>query len=104
MATLHVVLARVVSRADTGMTLPVLESVEVDAETVTPTGTSTLSSLTASDKDVWNITAFGGDYWLKFGTGTPEAESGAGYLILSGQTRDFAASTDSEKLAHKTAT
>lgn len=104
MATLHVVLARVVSRADTGMTLPVLESVEVAAETVTPTGTSALSTLTASDKDVWNITAFGGDYWLKFGPGEPEAGPGVGHLILSGQSKDFAASWDAEKLAHKTAT
>ncbi len=104
MATLHVVLSRVVSRADTGATLPTPESVEVDADTVTPSGTSQLSSLTAADQDVWIVTAMGGSAWLKFGAGEPVAASDDGWLIVDGQTRDFAASAAAEKLAYKTAT
>lgn len=104
MATLHVVLARVSSRADTGMTLPTPESVEVDSDTVTPSGTSAVSSLTAADQDVWIVTAMGGNAWLKFGPDTPVAVSDDGWLIIDGQTRDFAASAAAEKLAYKTAT
>lgn len=101
MATVHVVLSRVRSRGDTGGTLPVLESVPSGVDTVTSSGTSALSSLTAGDADVWNVTASGGAVWLKFGPGTPVAAADDGWLLLDGQSRDFAASTDAEKLAIK---
>ncbi len=104
MATLHINLCRVAGRADTGMTLPVPSSIAAGADTVTPSGTSAVSSLEASARDVWTVTAMGGNAWLKFGTGTPLAASDDGWLILDGQTRDFAAMTAGEKIAYMTAT
>lgn len=104
MATLHIVLARVAGRAQTGSTLPIPGSVPAGSDTVTPSGASAVSSLEAADRDVWTVTAMGGSAWLKFGTGTPVAASDNGWLIIDGQTRDFAAGVAGEKIAYMTAT
>jgi hypothetical protein len=103
MATVHVTLSRVKGRASTGSTMPVQDSVEISADTMTSSGTSAQSSITAPDLDCfWSVTVTGGNVYVKFGA-NPTAVADAGYLLLDGDTRDFSPCAVSEKLAIKDA-
>ncbi|MEP1292792.1 MAG: hypothetical protein ABJL56_19190, partial [Nitratireductor sp.] len=57
------------------------------------------SAAPAGDEGVrfWSITAVGGNVWIKFGA-APVAASGQDWLVLDGQTREFAA-TAGDKVA-----
>lgn len=101
MATIHVELSTVSARARTGATLPIPNSVEIDSDTVTSSGSSAVSTLTGGLGQVWTVTALDGPVWLKFGTGTPIAAAEDGRLLLEGDSRDYAVTTASEKLAIK---
>lgn len=106
MATAHIVLQNTSARADTGGTLPIPDSAVVSVATLTSSGTSQLSGITAAGPAqglAWNVTASGGKLWVTMGAGTPVAASGAGWLVLDGQSRDFAVTVESEKLAIKDA-
>lgn len=106
MATVHVVLANVGSRGDTGAALPVFDSAPVGVDTVTSSASSAAASVTASGPgrgEVWHITPSGGDVWVNFGAGTPVAGADAGWLVLDGQPMDFAVSVAGEKVAIKDA-
>ena len=103
MATVHIVLSNVQSRALTGSTMPVADSVPTSVDTMTSTGTSAPSSITAAATGAfWSITATGGNVYAKFGS-NPTAVADEGWLILDGQTRDFAVTAASEKVAIKDA-
>lgn len=106
MATIHVVLANVSARGDTGGSMPVMDSAPVGVATITSSGTSQLSGITAAgpnDGLVWFVTAKDGAVWVNTGSGTPVAASGSGWLIPSGQWLNIAVSVASEKLAIKDA-
>lgn len=103
MATVHVTLSRVKGRASTGSTMPVRDSVELFADTMTSSATSAQSAITAPDLDCfWNVTVTGGNVWVKFGP-NPTAGSGAGHLLLGGSYPDFSPITVGEKIAIKDA-
>ncbi len=104
MPTAHVVLSQVSprARASTGSTMPVADSVEVAAKTLTPTNASApadISSGTALVGQIWTVVALDAAIWVKFGPGTPEAAPGAGWLIPAGASRDFAVTDAAEKCA-----
>lgn len=106
MATVHVCLAHVIARA-AGGPAPVVQSVPVGSDTVTSSGTSAQSSLTASPSGVagsqfWSVTATGGNVFVAFGS-DPTAAADAGWLVLDGQTREFSTSQTGEKIAIKDA-
>lgn len=105
MATVHVALSRVTpnSRAQTGSTMPVSDSVEIAADTMTPAGTSAQSSVVADSANtglVWTVVATGGSAWVAFGP-DPIAGADVGWLLLDGGTLDKAVSGPSEKCAVK---
>jgi hypothetical protein len=98
LATVHVTLGRVSARADTGSTLPVLSSVPRAAETLVSTPASAAAQMVGQVGEVWSITVTGGDVFVAFGA-EPVAASGAGRLLLAGQSREFAVTAVGEKLA-----
>lgn len=102
MATVHVTLGRVGARAETGSTLPILPGAPRAAETLASAGVSAPAGLVAQAGEVWSLTVTGGDVFVAFGP-NPVAASGAGRLLLAGQTRDFAVSAAGEKVAVITA-
>lgn len=103
MATVHIVLSKVQGLALTGVTMPVANSVPLYSDTKTSSVTSQQSDITAPDTNAfWSITATGGNVYVKFGS-NPTAVTDEGWLILDGQTRDFAVSAASEKVAIKDA-
>jgi hypothetical protein len=101
MATVHVTLSRVQSRGETNNPMPVVYSVPESAQTMASTGVSQQSTLTATKNQIWSVTAKG-DIFVAFGT-NPAAASGAGHLVLAGQTRDFSVTAAGEKIAIKDA-
>lgn len=106
MATVHVVLANVGARGDTGAALPVFDAAPIAVDTLTSSGTSQLSEITATGPrrgEVWHITPMGGSVWVNIGAGTPVAGAEAGWLVLDGQPMDFAVSVAGEKVAIKDA-
>ena len=106
MATVHVVLAQASGRSSTGATQPVINSVEVAADTMTSSATSTQSTAVAPAAGweglFWEVTVSGGNIFGKFG-GNPTAASDTGVFITDGQTRNFAVSGPSVKFAIKDA-
>lgn len=100
MATVHVVLCRVAPRH---WNLPIPDSSPLGADTLTSSGISTQSSLTAPDGHaVWSVTVFGGNVFIAFGA-DPTAQVDSGWLVLDGQTRDFTIGAAGEKIAIKDA-
>ena len=106
MATVHIVLAGASGRSSTGATMPVMNSVETDADTMTSSVTSAKSAITAPASAwaglFWSVTASGGNVYVKFGD-DPTAVTDDGWLVLDGQTREFAVSAASEQCAIKDA-
>jgi hypothetical protein len=101
MSTVHVTLSAVKGRANTGVTMPVPDSVELGAETINSTSTSAASTLSTTSLDCfWTVSAMGGAVWIKFGA-SPSAGSGGGHLIQDGQTAHFAPMAAGEKIAVK---
>lgn len=98
MATVHVTLGRVSARAETGSTLPLLSSTPRTAETLVSAAASASGALVAQAGEIWSITVTGGNVFGAFGS-APVAASGAGRLLLDGQTRDFAVAAAGEKFA-----
>jgi len=90
MAKVHVTLARVGARADTGSTLPITDAEPVAAKTIDTTGASQDTTLVAVEGTVWTITASGGPVWAAFGT-APAAGPDTGWMIGNGETRSFGA-------------
>lgn len=83
MALVHVTLANVQDRAQTGSTLPIPAAADDGADTLTSSGTSQLASLTAAEGQVWVI-ATTGNIWVKFGSGTPLAATDSGFMLTAG--------------------
>lgn len=106
MATVHVVLAQASGRSSTGATQPVINSVEYAADTMEPSATSAQSAAVAPasgwENLFWSITASGGNVYAQFGS-DPTAMAKTGWLILDGQTREFAVSAARETVAIKDA-
>lgn len=103
MATVHVVLANVAARADTGATLPVPDSTPIAVDTMTSSGTSAQANITASgpnEGEVWCVTAVGGPVYVRTGV-NPTAVTDQGWLVADGQTLSLAVTVASEKLAIK---
>lgn len=89
------------SQAAFGKAAPVPLSKPVNAgATITSSGSSQATSITASikDGDIWDVTVSGGNVWVK-AAAAPTAAPDADFLLLDGQTRQFAASVNLEKLA-----
>jgi len=80
--------------------MPLAESVPLDEQTVTSTGTSAQSTVvsTSTTRAIWHIKAVDGAIWIKFGT-NPTAASGDDIHLASGETYECAATTDAEKVA-----
>lgn len=105
MATVHVVLAGASGRSATGATMPVPNSVPISADTMTSTASSAKADFTAGASWqglFWSITATGGNVYVRFGD-DPVAAAEDGWLVLDGQTRDFAVTGPSETCAIKDA-
>lgn len=67
---------------------PVVAAVPGSVQSITSSGTSAASTITAGNDEICQITATGGNVWVKFGS-APTAAAGSDYLILDGQTREF---------------
>lgn len=107
MATVHVVLGISKGRTIGGAQLPVFLSTELAADTVTTSSSSAQAGITVTqanlnDGAIWSITAKDGDVYVKTGT-NPTAAADTGWLVISGSTREFAATEVGEKLALKDA-
>lgn len=103
MSTVHVTLNNVQGRALTSSTMPVVDSQPVDAATATSSASSAeVAGIVGAAGKFWQITVTGGNVWVAFGT-NPTAVSGAGHLILDGETRDFAVTAEGEEIAIKDA-
>lgn len=100
MATVHCVIGSLRAGAKGAAALLPGTTAEA-AETLASGGASTASTIAAGSTDAparfWSITAVGGNVWVKFGT-APVAASGQDWLVLDGQTREFAA-TAGDKVA-----
>lgn len=103
MATVHATLGSSQARSIAGFGLPVFDSAVAASDTVTSSGTSALATPTGALGQVWSVTVTGGNVYINFGAGTPVAAADSGWLLIDGQTRDFAVSVASEKLAIKDA-
>lgn len=104
MATVHVELSRVQGRALTGSTLPVPDSVALNAASQASTGGWVASTVVAAQGEVWSITAAGGDVLVRFDPDPATGNNGGvGRRICAGATRDFIATTAAEKVAIKDA-
>ena len=96
MATVDINLATVEDRSKTTDAMPVISAVPIDTDLITSSGTSQQSDF-ASPADTgegmyWVLTVTGGAVRAKFGADpTAAAAEGGGWLILDGQTREFAA-------------
>lgn len=106
MATVHITLGQVTGVSTSGASMPVEPSVPIAADTMTSSGTSAQSNITATTSAlthqaaVWTVTATGGNVWAAFGA-NPTAAAEAGHLILDGQTRNLSVSANAEKIAIK---
>lgn len=99
MATLSVVLAQPFPRTDGAGGAQVPMSQTKALQSMTTTGTSAQSTVTtAALGNVWVLTASGGNVWVKFAA-NPTASAGNDWLIINGQTREFAVTVAAEKLA-----
>jgi len=97
MATVHVTVNAAYIRN------PVIASVPLGVATATSSASSAEVAGVVGVKDaIWQVTASGGKVWVAFGT-NPTAVSGAGHLVLDGQTRDFICAADGEEIAIKDA-
>ncbi|MDP3853612.1 hypothetical protein [Phenylobacterium sp.] len=104
MATVHVVLARVNGRADTGATMPIPMSQSTADETVTSTVNSVaVPGLAGELGQCWSLTVTGGNIWARFSSSGDDAGVDVGWLILDGQTREFAVTVAGESLEIKDA-
>jgi hypothetical protein len=102
MATLSVVIAQTFN-PKRGYRDPVPSAVPFATEVITTTDTSQQSDIYNTGVygaygSYWIVTASGGDVWVKFGS-DPTASEGNDWLILDGQTREFAVDADGQKLA-----
>lgn len=100
MATLSVVVAQTYNPM-TGYRNPVPSATALASTSVTTSGTSQQADITSSGASYgafWVLTASGGDVWVKFGS-DPTAAAGDEWLIVDGQTRDFAIDAYSQKVA-----
>lgn len=98
MATVAVTLTRVSNNARSGLNavMPSPDAASYASASVTSSGTSQQAAVTSPDDAkgmFWIITASGNDVWVTFGT-NPTAAAGTSYLVVSGTTRDFAASAN----------
>ena len=104
MATVHITVGQVTGVATSGTSMPVARSVPIGADTMTSTGASAQSSITASTGSLsrqaafWSITVTGGNVFVAFGA-NPTAASDSGHLLIDGTTRDFAVAANDEKIA-----
>lgn len=104
MATVHITVGQVTGVSTAGASMPVARSVPISADTMTSSGTSAQSSITASTGSLsrqaafWSITVTGGNVFVAFGP-DPTAASDTGHLLIDGTTRDFAVTASSEKIA-----
>lgn len=111
MATVHICIAQVTGRSVNAASMPVPASQPIAVDTMTSSATSTVSTATTVagliDKTAfWSVTASGGKIWAKFGQPTPTppvAVADDGWLILDGQTREFAVGAPGEVIAIKDA-
>ena len=97
MATVHVTVN------DAYIRNPVIASQPADVATATSTGTSAeVTGVVGLATKIWQLTVTGGNIWVAFGS-NPTAVSGAGHLILDGETREFSCAYDGEEVAIKDA-
>jgi hypothetical protein len=100
MATLSVVVAQIYN-PKIGYKDPVPSAVALASAEITTSGTSQQTAFSTDGSTFgafWVITATGGNVWVKFGA-NPTAAAGDQWLILDGQTRDFAVDAYAQKLA-----
>jgi hypothetical protein len=77
-------------------------SADIEADTVTSSGTSTQATPTGQPGQVWTVSVSGGNVYLKFGA-NPTAAADAGWLMLDGETREWGVSVADELVAVKDA-
>lgn len=106
-ATVDIALAAAQTPGRSGGTMPVPDSSPVDTDVITSSGSSQVSDFSVPPGSFglfWILTVTGANIRAKFGPGTPTAVAAedGGWLILSGQTREFSA-VPGEKVAIITA-
>lgn len=77
---------------------PVPAKAPLLSEVITSSATSQSSSAATRGGDVAIVTVSGGNVWVQIGT-NPTAASGADWLVLDGQTREFGPIAEGEKIA-----
>ena len=105
MATVHVVLFTCGGKTVKGTEMPVPKSIPAYVDTMASSATSAKASINSGSdwkNAFWSITVSGGNVYARFGT-DPTAVTEEGWLILDGQTREFAVSAASETVAIKDA-
>lgn len=103
MATVTISLVTVQSRAITGATLPIRQSIPTAvASEITSSGTTQQADITAPATEpilsAWEILVSGGDVWVAAGS-NPTAVAGEGSKIRDGERVYLGVSAASEKLA-----
>lgn len=99
MATVNTVIFKSNGYSDRNrQAMQVPNSQEEHAEDFTSSATSQASTITADVGEIWEVCALDGNIWVTFGA-SPTAAVGTTYLIPSGITRHFAATTNGEKIA-----
>jgi|GEM_PF-2237997 hypothetical protein len=110
MAICHITLCDVRNNSLTGTTMPVPQSVAIDAETITTSGTSQQSTIAASQLNIyagastliWTVVSTS-NIWVDFGV-DPTADAGSGWFVPAGVPMSFSVTVSAEKIAVKDAT
>ena len=100
MAVVHVTLSRVKGRAVTGVTMPVIDSVPIQAKTATSTATwAEVTAFPVPDLDCfWGITCISaGPVRVFFGASAPTGND-VGYVVPEGSDRQFSPVSTGNKL------
>jgi len=97
MTTVHIALTE-------PSTQPVPKSIPKDAETVTTSGTDTdVAGIAGQIGDIWVLTCTGGNVYVAFGDNPTAGVDQLGYLMLDGETREFAVTIANEECSVKDA-
>lgn len=83
-----------------GGSLPLAESIPINAETLTSSGTSQQGTIVASNTstEVWHVKAVSGAMWVAFGA-SPTATTTTDIHLAEGETYECSASVVDEKIA-----
>ena len=96
MATVNIVLSKCEGRSVGGEEMPVMAARSIADKTISSSSSTQTGGITATGGDqMWRIVASGNDVYVRFGD-SPEAASGAGWLLKDGVPETFSAEADQQ--------